>query len=194
MWTMQILREQHNTHCQLTSVLLYTRLKVCLNNLNYCETELWECSDLKKKKKIAMAKDIWVEADWPSGHRFGRGKIHGTPASPVLFFINRTSIGCGPSNWSMAARIWVGGTEHPQLNTINAWLNTIQIATVKHFSDFSIYICLCDVDRKTTKHDSLAFLFIGWVSPVVMLRVITVRVVTIIRTAAATPLPTSLQV
>lgn len=113
-WLNLNLANSTNTFSTYLNAPVYQTKTIFKNHQNYRET------DLKMREininiyyiYIAMAKGIWAEAGWPSGHRFGRGMIHGTPASPVLFFINRTSIGCGPSNCSMAARIYASKMEY----------------------------------------------------------------------------------
>lgn len=56
-----------------------------------------------------FAMEIWVsmEAGLPYGQRLEGGQaLSFVRLSPVFFFISLTSIGCGPSRWSMAKRIW----------------------------------------------------------------------------------------
>lgn len=48
-----------------------------------------------------------MEAGLPYGQRLEGGQgLSYARLSPVFFFISLTSMGCGPSRWSMAKRIW----------------------------------------------------------------------------------------
>lgn len=56
---------------------------------------------------IAMEIWVWMQAGLPYGQRLEGGQtLSYVRLSPVFFFISLTSIGCGPSRWSMAKRIW----------------------------------------------------------------------------------------
>lgn len=66
------------------------------------------------------------------------------------------------------------------------WLGSLQL--VQGSSDVS----LCDVKRQAPEHDGLTLLLLPWLLPVVLLRVVSIRVVAFFRSIAVLSLPFSL--